>query len=78
MQQNFGLGTQAEQPAPGPSPIFIAHSDNTIKVWDPNNSQAQPQAVGQHELPVKDVYSFAMNGQSYLVSGGWDAMVKFW
>ena len=19
-----------------------------------------------------------MNGQSYLVSGGWDAMVKFW
>lgn len=29
-------------------------------------------------MPVKDVYSFNLNGSCFLVSAGWDCMVKFW
>ena len=61
-----------------PNPIFIACADNTIKVWDPNQSHIQPQTVGTHDAPVKDVCSFSLNGSSVFVSAGWDAMVKYW
>lgn len=45
-----------------PSWIFIANADKTIKVWDPNQAGMQPQTVGSHDEPVKDVYSFNVNG----------------
>lgn len=34
--------------------------------------------IGKHEAPVKDVCSFQMNGNVFVVSGGWDALVKFY
>lgn len=33
--------------------------------------------IGQHQMPVKDVASFTVNNQIYIVSGGWDCVVKF-
>lgn len=66
--------------APGMQPnvvLYIAHSDCSIKRWDPQQ-QMPPQNVGNHDMPVKDVYSFAMNNQFFLVSGGFDGLVKFW
>ena len=29
-------------------------------------------------MPVKDVYSFTLNNQYFLASGGFDGLVKFW
>lgn len=73
----YGQQAQDEPVAQGPSPIYIAGSDNQIYYWDPNNSQMQPQVVAKHDAPVKDVYSFNIQGSMFLVSGGWDAFVKF-
>ena len=79
MSQFSSLSTAPSEPlSQGPTLIFIAHSDNNIKMWDPNNPQQAPINIGQHEMPVKDVYSFNLNGNCFLVSAGWDCMVKFW
>ena len=34
--------------------------------------------MGTHDAPVKDVASFVHENTSMVVSGGWDAFVKFW
>ena len=40
----------------------------------------QVATIGQHTMPVKDVCSFIhqQSGQSVVISGGWDARIKFW
>mmetsp|Transcript_3342 Transcript_3342/g.5569 ORF Transcript_3342/g.5569 Transcript_3342/m.5569 type:complete len:322 (-) Transcript_3342:58-1023(-) len=57
--------------------IYLAHSDGSIKRWDPTQQQMSPASIGQHSMPVKDVYSFATPQGVFLVSGGWDGIVKF-
>ena len=57
--------------------LYLAHSDSTIKRWDLGQQGSQPVTVGQHQAPVKDVYSFYAFNQLFVVSGGWDCAVKF-
>jgi WD40 repeat protein len=74
----LGLCWMADAPGQQPNVVlYIAHSDCSIKRWDPQQGMP-PQNVGQHEGPVKDVYSFTLNNNFFLVSGGWDCNVKFW
>lgn len=56
--------------------LLIAHSDSNIKKWD--FSQNNVVNIGKHAHPVKDLYEFTNNNTTILVSGGWDARVKFW
>lgn len=56
--------------------LLIASADNLVKKWDLVTNQLIP--VGQHSQPVKDVYAYMLNGQCLMVSGGYDARVKFW
>ena len=56
----------------------MAHADGTILRWDASQHGSVPQVVGRHNQPVKDVFSFFTNGYTFLVSGGWDSMVKFY
>lgn len=67
----LGICWSPETPA-----VLIAHSDTFLKKWDfQNNNLAK---LGRHDQPVKDIYSFCLKGSVYVVSGGWDAKVKFW
>jgi len=56
--------------------LLIAHSNHTIMKWDLTTNQITK--VGSHDAPVKEVTSFEQHGTSIVVSGGWDAKVKFW
>ena len=76
MQTNTGgpiLGLCWQTQAPS---LLIAHADNNIKKWDFQLNQVIN--IGQHAKPVKDIYEFTHNGNTVVVSGGWDARVKFW
>lgn len=46
--------------------------------WDISQNGGQPVPIGKHDAPVKDVCSFSVNGNIFVVSGGWDALVKFY
>ena len=58
--------------------VLLACADNTIKKYDLNSNQIT--TVGQHTMPVKDVYSLIEpnSRMSIVISGGWDSRVKFW
>ena len=56
--------------------MLIASADNNIKRWDLATNQVT--AVGQHSQPVKDIYCCTFQGNPLIISGGWDARVKFW
>ena len=56
--------------------ILFACADHNIKKWDLNTNQIS--VVGQHAQPVKDVANFTYNNVIVVVTGGWDARVKFW
>lgn len=69
----LGMCWQVDAPA-----LLLACADNTIKKWDlPSN---QVSVIGQHNQPVKDVANFTVPGMNVnvVVSGGYDARVKFW
>ena len=61
---------------PDQQALLIACADNNIKKWDLQSNQVI--IVGAHTQPVKDLYCFVHNGQSVVVSGGWDSRVRFW
>jgi len=67
----LGLCWQPEAQA-----LLIASADNNIKRWDLATNQLT--VVGGHSQPVKDIYCCNLNGNSLIVSGGWDSRVKFW
>ena len=56
--------------------VLLACADNNIKKWDLTSNQVVN--VGSHSQPVKDLYMFHQNNQTVVISGGWDARVKFW
>jgi mRNA export factor len=58
--------------------LLLACGDNSIKKWDLASNQVM--TVGEHQAPVKEVCSILVpsNNMSVVISGGWDAKVKFW
>jgi WD40 repeat protein len=58
--------------------ILIACADNNIYKWDLGSNQVGP--IASHAHPVKDVFSVVdpKTKNTFVVSGGWDARVKFW
>lgn len=54
--------------------VYLAHSNGQVMRWQVGS---QPQQIGSHNAPVKDVFSFANQQGTFLVSGGWDGVVKF-
>ena len=77
-QSNAGsaiLGMCWQQEACG---ILVACDDKSVKRFDPQSNQMVP--VAQHDAPIKDVASVIVptNNQSLVITGGWDAKVKFW
>eukprot|EP00347_Sterkiella_histriomuscorum_P013043 403366232 len=82
IQAQFMLQTNAGGPVlgicwqPDAQALLIACADNNIKRWDLGSNSVN--VVGQHKQPVKDIYCFSLNNQQIVVSGGWDARVKFW
>jgi mRNA export factor len=57
--------------------LYLACSDGSIKRWNVGAANTEPVTVGQHASPCKDVATFSVNGMLFLVTGGWDCMVKF-
>ena len=58
--------------------LLLACGDNQIKMYDMGSQQVS--TIGQHEKPVKDVCSLIdpQTSTSVVITGGWDARVKFW
>lgn len=68
----LGICWQVDAPA-----LLLACADNTIKKWDLGSNQVA--TIGDHAAPVKEVASIMTpNNLSVVISGGWDAKVKFW
>jgi WD40 repeat protein len=56
----------------------MACADNNIYKWDLTSNNLA--AIGAHTQPVKEVFSVIdpSTNNTFVVSGGWDARVKFW
>ena len=69
----MGMCWQQDAPA-----VLLACADNSIKKWDLSSNQIV--AIGEHAAPVKQVVSILLpnSGLSVVITGGWDAQVKFW
>jgi len=82
IQANCALSTSTGAPVlglcwqPEVQALLIASADNNIKRWDLASNQVT--VVGQHSQPVKDIYCCQIGGNPLVISGGWDARVKFW
>jgi mRNA export factor len=76
LQQNANSPVLCVEFSHGSVGVFFGTATNQIFYWDlPTNQISQ---VGQHNAPVKDLYSFNANGQNLVVSGGFDGLVTFW
>lgn len=69
----LGICWQVDAPA-----LLLACADNSVKKWDLNSNQLC--TLGEHAAPIKSVVSLQLptNNQSVVITGGWDAKVKFW
>lgn len=56
------------------SSIFLAGTDNQVKLWDLASNQVRQ--VGAHQAPVRDV-AWCEQLQ-HVISGGWDNSIRFW
>mmetsp|Transcript_32702 Transcript_32702/g.56892 ORF Transcript_32702/g.56892 Transcript_32702/m.56892 type:complete len:362 (-) Transcript_32702:21-1106(-) len=56
------------------SSIFLAGTDNQVKLWDLATSNVRQ--VGAHQAPVRDVAWCEQIG--CVISGGWDNAIRFW
>ena len=54
---------------------FCGGADNTVRMWQFGGG-GQAQVIGRHDQPVKTASFLAQ--QNLLVTGGWDATVRFW
>ena len=58
--------------------VLFACADNTLKKWDLISDQLYK--IGEHALPIKDVANILLpqTSPSVVITGGYDAMVRFW
>ena len=57
--------------------IFGAGADKAARMLDLGGSGSSQQ-VAAHDAPIKCVECCDVNGQSILVTGGWDKKIKYW
>lgn len=57
------------------SVAFAGGADNTVRMWQLGGS-AGATVIGRHDQPVRSVHFIQQNNM--LVTGSWDATVRFW
>ncbi|KAF2399157.1 WD40 repeat-like protein [Trichodelitschia bisporula] len=64
--------------SPDGTKIVSGGADKAARMVDLQANPNTPTQVAAHELPIKCVKMFTMNGTPMLATGSWDKTVKYW